>query len=170
MHPTNGFTLWSLDGSGGRSRQFHRHAVDPSMFESSTSIILADESWRQYVFPVVTAGVLIDILLGSPLANSALKPLRGAEADAGDEDDRAADTYDVTRSKERVDSDKIAKAAIERAENALELRRFLDERKTDWDKMEEMKKSLDEGMQDFDSDFQTREEKLAQELEKRRKN
>lgn len=42
--------------------------------------------------------------------------------------------------------------------------RFLDERKTDWDKFEEQKKSLDEQMQDFDSDYQAREESFAKQL------
>lgn len=35
--------------------------------------------------------------------------------------------------------------------------------------MEEMKKSLDETMQDFDADYQEREEALLKEAEKRRK-
>jgi hypothetical protein len=164
MQQTNGFSVRSHVGPGRRSPKSHRYAVDPSIIESSSSMMIADESWRQYVFPVVTFGVLVDILLGSPLANAVLKPLQVTETDEAGE--QASDKYDVSRSKERIDSEKFAKDAIARAQNTLELRRFLDERKTDWDKMEEMKKSLDEGMQNFDSEYQTREEALAEELEK----
>jgi hypothetical protein len=131
-------------------------------------MMIADDSWRQYVFPVVTFGVLGDILLGSPLANAVLKPMKPTETD-DEAEEQASTKIDVSRSKERIDSDKYAKDAIARAQNTLELRRFLDERKTDWDKMEDMKKALDEGMQDFDSGYQTREEAYAEELKKRKK-
>eukprot|EP00980_Cylindrotheca_fusiformis_P007219 scaffold1525_cov142-Cylindrotheca_fusiformis.AAC.19 len=166
-----GFAVSNCAKLGGQKGEAVRYAFDPSTFDSSTSLILADESWRQYVFPLVTFGVLVDILLGSPLANAALKPLkRGGEGIDNEVtgDLQGAEGYDVTRSKERIDSEQLAKDAIARAENALELRKFLEERKSDWDKMEELKKSLDEDMQDFDSDYQNRGASLAEELEKRR--
>ena len=85
--------------------------------------MLAEDSWRQYVPLVVIAGVLVDILLGSPLANSALKPLRGDQPQADGEAGARANQDAVSRSKERVDSDRVAQDAIARAESALELRR-----------------------------------------------
>lgn len=85
--------------------------------------MLAEDSWRQYVPLVVIAGVLVDILLGSPLANSALKPLRGDQPQADGETGDRANQDAVSRSKERVDSDRVAQDAINRAESALELRR-----------------------------------------------
>jgi hypothetical protein len=168
MQQTNGFSVRSHVGPGRRAPKSHRYVVDPSIIESSSSMMIADDSWRQYVFPVVTFGVLGDILLGSPLANAVLKPMKPTETD-DEAEEQASTKIDVSRSKERIDSDKYAKDAIARAQNTLELRRFLDERKTDWDKMEDMKKALDEGMQDFDSGYQTREEAYAEELKKRKK-
>lgn len=155
----------------------------PAAIEESASLIVAAESWRQYVFPIVTAGVLIDIVLGSPIANSVLKPLRGgdAEAPAGEEGQNqprqgpfggflaaSPPSFDETRTKERVDSQKVADDAITRAQNALELRKYLDDRKTDFDRMDEMKRELDAGMQDFDSDYQNRAKDISKELEKRK--
>lgn len=131
----------------------------------STLVMAGDSSWRQYVSLAVIAGVLIDIVLGSPLANMLLKPMRGDQEEEGDdtgEGKKASGAKnDITRSKERIDSEQVAKAAIDRAQNALELRRFLDERKTDWDRMEDMKRKLDAEMQDLDEDLQAREESLA---------
>ncbi len=38
-------------------------------------LISATEGWRQYVPLVVSVGVILDILLGSPIANLALGPM-----------------------------------------------------------------------------------------------
>lgn len=148
------------------------------VLEESTSLMVATESWRQYVFPIVTAGVLIDIVLGSPVANGVLAPLRGdaeaANEEGGDQPQSqfgfgGGGNLDKTKLKERVDSEKLANEAITRAQNALELRRYLDDRKTDFDRMEEIKKQLDEGMQDFDSSYDSTAKRLSEEMEKRGK-
>lgn len=128
--------------------------VDPEV----SSFLLAEESWRQYASLVVIAGVLIDILLGSPLANSLLKPMRGDEVNKEEEDDARVQT---NRSKERIDSEAVARAAIARAQGVLELRKFLDESKTDWDRFEEMKRKLDSQMEGLDADLEQREQSLA---------
>ena len=65
--------------------EFIINDVSSSTTDSFSSLILADESWRQYFSLVLIGGVLIDILLGSPLANMALKPMRG-ESQEQDED------------------------------------------------------------------------------------
>ncbi len=139
-------------------RQSTRSSLPTTVFvvPEFSSITVAEESWRQYVSLVVIGGVLIDILLGSPLANLALKPMRGDQEEPKSQDD----TKQINRSRERIDSDAVAKAAIERAQNALELRRFLDERKTDWDRMEDMKRKLDADMQLLDEDLRAREESM----------
>lgn len=67
-----------------------------------------------------------------------------------------ASRANVDKSKERIDTEKYAQAAIDKARNTLELRQFLDERKTDWDKMEDMKRKLDADMQDLDQDLADR--------------
>jgi hypothetical protein len=128
--------------------------VDPEF----SSLIIAEGSWRQYVSLVVIAGVLIDILLGSPLANTLLKPMRGEEVP---EDDANEPRAQIDRSKERVDSEAVARAAIAKAQGVLELRKFLDERKTDWDRFDDMKRKLDDEMEGLDADLAQREQTLA---------
>ena len=51
----------------------------------SSSLVVA-ETWRQYVPLVVSVGIIIDILLGNPLANAVLKPMSPVEE--GDENDK----------------------------------------------------------------------------------
>jgi hypothetical protein len=134
--------------------------LEPATASFSTLVVAADQSWRQYVSLVVIAGVLIDILLGSPLANTLLKPMR-PDGDEGEAQGEEKASKNINRSKERIDTDAVAQAAIDRATNTLELRRFLDERKTDWDRMEDMKRKMDAEMQDLDDDLQAREEDLS---------
>ena len=140
-------------------------AFDQSIMEPSySSMMLAQDSWRQYVPLVVIAGVLVDILLGSPLANSLLKPLRGDQPQSSDSGEQDSNETAISKSRERIDSDRVAQEAIARAESALELRRFLEESKSDWDKMQDQMKDLEEQMQDFDADYQAREESFAKQL------
>eukprot|EP00574_Skeletonema_japonicum_P007056 CAMPEP_0201726374 /NCGR_PEP_ID=MMETSP0593-20130828/9410_1 /ASSEMBLY_ACC=CAM_ASM_000672 /TAXON_ID=267983 /ORGANISM="Skeletonema japonicum, Strain CCMP2506" /LENGTH=138 /DNA_ID=CAMNT_0048217849 /DNA_START=414 /DNA_END=830 /DNA_ORIENTATION=- len=130
----------------------------------------ATESWRQYVPLAVSVAVIIDILLGSPLANSALGPMRRAseKGATGDQEGGDNNTTDgggggslfsslggntnkiVDRSKERVDSEAIAQAAIDKAMNTLELKRFLEENKTDEQRYEEVRKKIERQMDDLD--------------------
>lgn len=137
---------------------------------SSINLISADvdvEEWRQYVPLVVTGAVIIDILLGSPLANMALAPMKRAteEGASGGKNcinsesntnkslffgDRSSTSRDRRTSKERVDSGAIAKAALFKATNTLELRRFLDENKTDEQKYDEVRKQIDRQMSELD--------------------
>jgi len=137
---------------------------------SSINLISADvdvvAEWRQYVPLVVTGAVIIDILLGSPLANMALAPIKRAteEGASGGKNsinsERNAnkslfsgDSSSSSRgrtTKERVDSGAIAKAALFKATNTLELRRFLDENKTDEQKYEEVRKQIDRQMSELD--------------------
>ena len=152
-----------------RRSNIAQFVIDPvtasSIAESSPSFTLAEESWRQYVPLIVSACVIVDILLGSPLANMVLAPMRGGQDEEEEGDDgtgsRTKTTPVINKSKERIDTEQVAQDAINRAQNALELRRFLDEQKTDWDRMEDMKRKLDSEMKDLDEDLQAREESLA---------
>jgi hypothetical protein len=141
----------------------HDRIVD-STVATTTSLTIAAEEWRQYVSLAIVAGVLIDILLGSPLANAVLKPLRDAQAvltkENGGSDDDRNNSSARARSKERIDSEKVAQEAINKAQNTLELKKYLEARKTDWDKMEDLKRSLDKTMQELDDDLQARQESL----------
>ena len=123
----------------------------------STSILLSEdvESLRQYVPLVVSVAVIVDILLGSPLANMALAPMKrasekGATGESelgggGGGEDRAA-----SRSKERVDSEAIAQAALDKAMGTLELKRFLEENKTNEQRYEDVRKKIDQQMMELD--------------------
>ena len=142
-----------------------------SSFDSSLVLSETTESWRQYVPLVISVGVIIDILLGSPLANLALGPMRrasekGATGDSTQDGsdngggggslfsafggDNAGGKVVVDKSKERVDSEAIAQAALDKAMGTLELRRFLEENKTDEQRYEEVRKKIDSQMDELD--------------------
>jgi len=137
----------------GSSRFVYHSAV-----MDSSSLMVSAESVRQYVPLVVSVGVIIDILLGSPLANAVLKPMRPEGEDDGGEKDKK--NSDKPKSKSRIDAELIAKNALDKANNTLELRNFLEERKTDYDRMEEMKRKLDASMQDLDEDMEARQKSI----------
>ena len=142
-----------------------------------TSILLSEdvESWRQYVPLVVSVAVIIDILLGSPLANMALAPMKrasekGATGDSdgdgsssgggggggslfsacGGSSDGGGEDKAASRSKERVDSEAIAQAALDKAMGTLELKRFLEENKTDEQRYEDVRKKIDQQLMELD--------------------
>lgn len=126
----------------------------------SSSLMVSAESWRQYVPLIVSCGIIIDILLGSPLANKILAPMR-PEGEEDVEDKKKTDRENnPARSNARIDAELIAKQALDKANNTLELRNFLEERKTDYDRMEEMKKELDASMQDLDEDMEARQKSI----------
>ena len=132
-------------------------AVD---MDGSTLILAAEQTWRQYTSLALIASVLLDIVLGSPVANTLLKPLRGEDdtvdnaAPGGGKNNTGQNR--VPKFKERVDSESVARAALEKAQNTLALRQFLEDQKTDWDRMEEMKRKLDSEMRALDADLQAR--------------
>ncbi len=133
-------------------------------------------------------GVILDILLGSPLANLALGPMKrasekGARGGVGDsttdsnqyesDDDkiggrslfssfsennnnnnnlRGKSTDKDSRRRERVDSEAIAQAALNKALNTLELKRFLEENKTDEQRYEEVRRKIDKQMEELEDD------------------
>jgi len=155
----SGTSAWSAEPlfvsmpHGRRKRSLTtQHAL-----ESSSLSVAEVESWRQYVPLIVSAGVIGDILLGSPLANAALKPLRGDQDEAMDTPEQEFNE----ESKARVDTEALAQQAIDKANGTLELRKFLEEQKTDSDRYEEMKRKLDEEMRDLDEDLAEREKELA---------
>jgi len=128
--------------------------------DQSTAFLLAEvETWRQYVPLVVALGVITDILLGNPLANMAMAPMRDATIDNNDDDVVAADGTTTKKKKkkfvknpsERIDTDAIGKAAVQKARYSMDLRTFLEENKSDEDKYEDMRKKIDKMAQEFDS-------------------
>ena len=139
------------------------------MIDSSSVLLSAEETWRQYVPLIVSVGIIGDILLGNPLANLILAPMKrqtGIDDDENNKnDDDGGDSTDASKkrkgsSKARIDAEKVAREAIFKAQNTLELRKFLDDRKTDYDRMEDLKKELDSSMQDLDEDMAERQKKI----------
>lgn len=119
--------------------------------DDASSLLLAQESWRQYIPLGVSAIVIVDILLGSPLLNLIVAPMkRQAEGEDGNE---TMFQQPKVNPKERIDSEKVAQAAIDKARNSLELRAFLDEQK---DPIEEARKALDKQMADLDETLDKR--------------
>lgn len=151
-------------------------ALSSTIPTTASSILLASEDgvaeWRQYVPLAVSVAVIIDILLGSPLANLALGPMKRASekgATGGDsmqdEDggggggslfsafggsDTSGGVKDSGRGRERVDSFAIAQAALNKAEGTLELKRFLEENKSDEDRFEDMRKKINRQMEELE--------------------
>ena len=119
----------------------------------SSTILLAEETWRQYVPLAVSLLVIVDILLGSPAANSILGMVRAQEdAQEGDDsNDKTRRNKVVVQTKgERIDSEQLANAALERARNALEWNTEKERLKTDADRMEDLRKKMDNQLREFD--------------------
>lgn len=111
---------------------------------ASSSLLLAEESWRQYVPLAVSALVIVDILLGSPAANSILSLGK-------DKEESEASEAPVVKTKgERVDSGEMANEALEKARNALEWQQYKEDTKREEDKMEDLRKKMDKQMREFD--------------------
>mmetsp|Transcript_9495 Transcript_9495/g.17864 ORF Transcript_9495/g.17864 Transcript_9495/m.17864 type:complete len:234 (+) Transcript_9495:139-840(+) len=146
--------------------------IDNLLVEQST-VLIAEEGgsimnnnnseWRQYVPLVVSFGVILDILLGSPLANIVLGPMRRAAAKNGSSDNeqdglsnnsiQGASRF-IKNPKERVDSDALAQAALERARYSMELRNFLEANKTNEQRYEEMRKKIEKQAQELDDNLE----------------
>ena len=141
-----------------------RMMLPPAVVDvATTTMTLAAEveSWRQYVPLVVSLLVITDILLGSPAANAVLSIARPKEGDDGDNNDGAtapslgsllggASRKAIKDSKERVDTMAVAQAALDKAAATQDLRKFLDESKSDMEKMRDVQKKLDEQLAAFD--------------------
>ena len=98
------------------------------------------------------------------MANLALAPMKrasekGAGAEEGNEIDGGGGLFSafgggedkaLSRSKERVDSEAIAQAALDKAMNTLELKRFLEENKTEEQRYEEVRRKIDRQMEDME--------------------
>uniref|UniRef100_A0A7S2YKA2 Uncharacterized protein n=1 Tax=Entomoneis paludosa TaxID=265537 RepID=A0A7S2YKA2_9STRA len=147
---------------------------------SNAAFLLSDgdvESWREYVPLVVSVGVLLDIVLGSPAANAALSLARSPEE--GDDADgpapspmellqRAASGEDVMsgagvgkNSKERVDTVAVAQRALDKASATKELRAFLEDNKSDWDKIRDVQRQMDLSIAKFDEKIEQQKDESA---------
>ena len=132
---------------GGLERTTSTNISTKLQMMESTTLVLAEESWRQYVPLVVSALVIVDILSGSPVANAVLGRLRAPEET---EETDGKPTVFVDTKGERVDTTELANAAVERARNALEWNTERAKLKSDYDRMEDIKRKMDNQMREFD--------------------
>mmetsp|Transcript_22767 Transcript_22767/g.21897 ORF Transcript_22767/g.21897 Transcript_22767/m.21897 type:complete len:221 (-) Transcript_22767:2-664(-) len=142
------------------------------ILSSSPSIVISEvETWRQYVPLGVCCVVILDIVLGSPLANLALAPMkRASETDNNDETNdngsqslfsklkQSTDMESPPRSRERIDSKAVAQAALDKAMYSLELRNFLEDNKSDQQRLKETLEKLDNQMDLVDEELDKRRE------------
>jgi hypothetical protein len=134
--------------------------------ESATSMFSSFSSLRSYASLLVISAVLLDIVLGSPVANAVLKPIRNQAMEARELDEQEQQqgkrgmTTTSTRAstiplfqknlKERIDTEAVARAALDKAAAVTELRAYLDSRKTDEDRIKDMLDKLDREMNELD--------------------
>mmetsp|Transcript_8213 Transcript_8213/g.11735 ORF Transcript_8213/g.11735 Transcript_8213/m.11735 type:complete len:190 (-) Transcript_8213:239-808(-) len=143
--------VWLVHHKIGHSQR----TVLASNIATDSSLLIATESWRQYVPLVVSLGVIVDILLGSPLANTVMAPLRPPEDGEGEIGSKA-----TTNPKERIDSAKVAQAALDRARNSMELRNYLEANKSDEQKYDDIRKQIDKLEQDLDDNLDSFQDSL----------
>lgn len=138
------------------------------ILQTSSLFALNMGNLRQYVPLVVISAVIIDILCGSPLANLLLAPMRRAANSKLSQDEERLISKDTSASQiplpsskksnlssnpsstERIDTVAVAQAAIQKAKNTMELRKFLEENKTDKDRMEDWRKKIDSQLRSLD--------------------
>jgi hypothetical protein len=152
LHALPPLELISAESGDAIKTTLEESSVRISFMLSGSGMIAAEpESWRQYVPLVVSCFVILDILLGSPFANSVLGLIQQSEKKEEKEDEGDQPVEGWTPSweqqkkrkresprarSERIDTKAMADAAIYKAQSTLELRNFLDARKTDYDRME----------------------------------
>jgi len=118
-----------------------------------SSSVLVAENWRQYIPLVVSCLVIADILLGSPAANSVLR-FANPQAESNEDGEGFSlpwmNQKSEEDSKERVDTSAVAQQAVDKAQATLELRNYLEAQKTDWDRIDDMRKQMDKDVSKLD--------------------
>lgn len=140
-----------LSNVSSSSSTLHYFPGDSSNLLLCTGEVISngDVEWRQYVPLAAASTVILDILLGQPLLKIVTAPMRRASG----LDDDPASTLSENKSKfnrnerERVDSNALAQAAVDKARNSMELRRFLEENKTDEQRYEDKRKEIEKQME-----------------------
>lgn len=130
-------------------------AVVQATSEAATVSASSGSSWRQYVPLVVSGGVLTDIVLGSPVANKVLggmrPPAEGEGSGGGSKTNGKTKVDPVEQKKiERIDTQAYARQALNKAESTLSLRKYLDDNKSESEKMNDLKRIMDKQMEELD--------------------
>ena len=151
------------------------HIPDLSVVTATTETgsSFSIDSIRQYIPLGVSVLVIIDILLGSPVANGILNQLRPATTDTtnkgsnNDATTRESPNNNIPLSKERIDSQKVAQDAIQRARYTLELRAFLDAQR---DPVVELQRKMDQQAADLERNQNNLQAALQQQQQQQRSN
>ena len=129
---------------------------------SSSLFLLSNqvESWREYVPLVVSALVIIDIAMGRPVAKAIMKPLQQQQPAQPSMISNEDTVVVATNKKERVDTEAIAQQALDQAYASMELRRYLDENKSEAQKLQELRRQMDEEIVKVDAALKERQRKI----------
>jgi hypothetical protein len=113
---------------------------------------------REYVPLIVSGAVIIDILAGSPFVNAVMSFARPK-----DEEEAASTTTtsggnnnNIKDAKERIDSKKVAAAAVERAQNVVAIRQMLEDNKTRDDRIRDLQRKVEQQQAEFDREKNNR--------------
>jgi hypothetical protein len=119
----------------------------PATVLENTAATSGTATWRQYVVLAVILAVLADILLGSPVAGAIAAPLRQQADDLQEQEVKKNSPLDTSR--ERVDSEAMAKQVLDKVYGTQELKDYLERNKSDKDRMEEMRQKVDRQFEDM---------------------
>jgi hypothetical protein len=111
-------------------------------------VVLRATEWREYVPLIVSGAVIIDIVAGSPFVNAVMSFARPKEDIATVKDNDKDETGNQT--KERIDTKKVAAAAVERAQSVVAVRQMLEDNKTDWDRIKDLQRKVEQQQAEFD--------------------
>lgn len=104
------------------------------------------QEFREYVPLIVSGAVIVDILAGSPFVNAVMSFARPKEETGVDQKRELEEEL----SNERIDSKQVAADAVERAQNVLELRQMLEDNKSDWDRIQDMQRKVEQQQAELD--------------------
>lgn len=149
MKRLSSLLLYTLIGYASLSnafmvKQINDNTVSPSRRPFPTTL---QAEFREYVPLIVSGAVIVDILAGSPFVNAVMSFARPKEET---DDIQKGGSIEENLSNERIDSKKVASDAVERAQNVLELRQMLEDNKSDWDRIQDMQRKVEQQQAEFD--------------------
>jgi hypothetical protein len=127
------------------------HRADKVKNKNGAGVVVLHAEWREYVPLIVSGAVIIDIVAGSPLVNAVMSFARPKET--VEDNDQASyddDTTTGNQPKERIDTKKVAAAAVERAQSVVAVRQMLEDNKTDWDRIKDLQRKVEQQQAEFD--------------------
>ena len=150
MAQSSTFTLRTKGATKRQKKSFSLFASADDLLSLTSETNGIPENWRQYVSLGVILVVILDIVLGSPLLNFATAPMKRGMIEDVASDDLNKKPMFINKSRERVDTETIAKEALDKANGAIELRDYLNRNKTEKDRIEELNREIDRKLSSYD--------------------